>query len=283
MSKLVKQNSRVSVVSRAITMVLGLLLSAALVGCVEPAVQNGVPEWNAAVPRNDPDDRPFTHEYAPPVAEETAAAATEPGKSSNSQLESEPSAASVEPARSLKSTVPDTVPDDSDEQSESPEPAFTVFAPTDPDERSNSSEAAVQDAVSTDSGEQSRSIKTTAQKIEPSAEPTATAVVTPVPSIIPAEPEKPVVDDDPDRLMGLGTGELTRMLGSPRFVRRDASAQLWRYRNTSCILDLFLYRGAALPEYFVSHIEARRSEGGTAQKRDCFGALLLDQLDRESG
>ena len=99
----------------------------------------------------------------------------------------------------------------------------------------------------------------------------------------PPAPEKPAIDDDPERLMGLGAGELTRMLGSPGFVRRDASAQLWRYRNKSCILDLFLYRSAGRPEYLVSHVEARRSEGGAAPKRECFGALLLEQLDREAG
>ena len=117
----------------------------------------------------------------------------------------------------------------------------------------------------------------------PAAEPPTVAAVTPAPSVAPPEPEKPAIDDDPERLMGLGTRELTRMLGNPRFVRRDDSAQLWRYRNTSCILDLFLYRNADRPDFVVSYVEARRSEGGVAQERECFGALLLDQLDREAG
>ena len=99
----------------------------------------------------------------------------------------------------------------------------------------------------------------------------------------PAPAPKPAIDDDPGRLMGLGTVELLRMLGDPRFVRRDASAQLWRYRNKSCILDLFLYREPGRPEYFVSHIEARHGNGGAAEKRECFGALLLERRDREAG
>ncbi len=103
------------------------------------------------------------------------------------------------------------------------------------------------------------------------------------PAPAPAAPRKPAIDDDPDRLMGLGTVELTRMLGDPRFVRRDSSAQLWRYRNKSCILDLFLYRGAGRAEYFVSHIEARHGEGGAAEKRECFGALLLERREHEAG
>ena len=92
---------------------------------------------------------------------------------------------------------------------------------------------------------------------------------------------KPAVDDNPERLMGLGVGELIIMLGSPRFVRRDSSAQLWRYRNKSCILDLFLYRNDDQSEYFVNYIEARRAKGGVALKRPCFGALLLQKLVEE--
>ncbi len=121
------------------------------------------------------------------------------------------------------------------------------------------------------------------QETAPAAGPPVAAELEPVPPVAPPVPEKPAIDDDPERLMGLGTGALTQMLGRPGFVRRDASAQLWRYRNESCILDLFLYRGTGRPEYFVSYIEARRSEGGAAVKRECLGALLLEQRDREAG
>lgn len=115
--------------------------------------------------------------------------------------------------------------------------------------------------------------------------PTAAAPVPPAasPAPSPPPPAKPAIDDDPERLMGLATAELTAMLGNPRFVRRDSSAQLWRYRNKNCILDLFLYRDTGRPEYFVSHVEARHHQGGTAVKRDCFGALLLERRDREAG
>jgi len=113
-----------------------------------------------------------------------------------------------------------------------------------------------------------------------SAEP---RVVFVAPEIAPQPPAKPVIDDDPQRLMGLDVSELTRMLGDPRFVRRDASAQLWRYRNKTCILDLFLYRTGGRGEYSVSHVETRRSEGGSTPQRECFGALLLERLNREAG
>ena len=133
------------------------------------------------------------------------------------------------------------------------------------------------------SGEVSMSPEATVQDTAPGAGPPTAAVAPPVTPVVPPAPEKPAIDDDPERLMGLGTGELTQMLGSPRFVRRDDSAQLWRYRNKSCILDLFLYRNADRPGFLVAHVEARRTEGGAAQKRECFGALLLEQLDRAAG
>jgi hypothetical protein len=123
------------------------------------------------------------------------------------------------------------------------------------------------------------------QDIAPAAgPPTEAAPVPPAasPAPSPPPPAKPAIDDNPERLMGLGAAELTAVLGDPRFVRRDSSAQLWRYRHKNCILDLFLYRDTGRPEYFVSHIEARHHKGGTAVKRDCFGALLLERRDREA-
>jgi hypothetical protein len=123
------------------------------------------------------------------------------------------------------------------------------------------------------------------QDIAPAAgPPTAAAPIPPAasPAPSPPPPAKPAIDDNPERLMGLGAAELVAVLGDPRFVRRDSSAQLWRYRHKNCILDLFLYRGTGRPEYFVSHIEARHHKGGTAVKRDCFGALLLERRDREA-
>ena len=96
-------------------------------------------------------------------------------------------------------------------------------------------------------------------------------------------PLKTAVDDNPERLMGLGVEELITMLGSPRFVRRDSLAQLWRYRIKSCILDLFLYRNIGRSKFLVNYTEARRPKGGRAVKRKCFGALLLKKLVGEVG
>ena len=45
------------------------------------------------------------------------------------------------------------------------------------------------------------------------------------------------------------------ILGAPDFVRRDGSAQIWQYRATNCVLDLFLYKNGN--ETHVKHAEIR--------------------------
>jgi len=93
---------------------------------------------------------------------------------------------------------------------------------------------------------------------------------------------RPKVNDDPKQLMGLDQDALTGLLGPPRFVRRDAGAELWRYRNPACILDLFLYgrdgkdAGGATVRYF----EARTASKAHTTARACLGALLVQRLER---
>ena len=44
----------------------------------------------------------------------------------------------------------------------------------------------------------------------------------------------------PDRLIGQNQERLIRLLGVPSFKRRDPPAEVWRYRDQSCLLDLYL-------------------------------------------
>lgn len=86
----------------------------------------------------------------------------------------------------------------------------------------------------------------------------------------------PKVDANPDRLKGLNRADLVAILGEPSFQRVDGPASLLRYRDASCMLDLFLYvppdgGGEAAR---VSHIEARDVAGAAVTPRECFGALL---------
>ncbi len=85
-------------------------------------------------------------------------------------------------------------------------------------------------------------------------------------------------DDDPARLMGLSPAQLTGMLGEPTFVRRDGGGEIWQYRDSACVLHLFLYRDDRNAR--VEHVELRHAEDGAAlgtpaAERGCFGALLV--------
>lgn len=73
-------------------------------------------------------------------------------------------------------------------------------------------------------------------------------------------------------LIGLKEDALTRLLGRPGFVRRDAPAQVWRYRARACLLDLFLYPGADGLE--VTHAEARRIDVARIAVSECLKKIM---------
>ncbi len=100
-----------------------------------------------------------------------------------------------------------------------------------------------------------------------------------------APPEPPPINDDPRQLLALDGQGLAKLLGKPGFVRRDPPAQLWRYRNRVCILDLYLYRAEADGEIrmAVRHFEARSLSKTSTSPRRCLGALLTDRRDRKPG
>jgi len=59
----------------------------------------------------------------------------------------------------------------------------------------------------------------------------------------------------PGELTGLEGSALQRLLGIPGLVRKDYPAEVWQYRNPSCVLDVYLY-----PDHdrlTVAHAEAR--------------------------
>ena len=127
------------------------------------------------------------------------------------------------------------------------------------------------------------------------AAPVATDPVAAGPAIIPPGETEPAVarapeieiDSNPRRLVGLDQSGLTALLGAPMFRRRDAPAELWRYRTRACILDLFLYRpgegaGAGAP-LTVHHYRARTPENGTLAAASCLEALLRARLTGKPG
>jgi hypothetical protein len=43
-------------------------------------------------------------------------------------------------------------------------------------------------------------------------------------------------------LRSLTGQDLIARIGTPDFVRRDPPAEIWQYRNATCVLDVFLFQ-----------------------------------------
>lgn len=112
------------------------------------------------------------------------------------------------------------------------------------------------------------------------------AAVPPAAPAVPAAPAKKQIEFDPAKLVGMNEAALIELLGTPAFTRRDAPAQLWRYRHASCVLDLYLYSAREAPDGVgrVRHFEARGVADGDITARACVIRLLearaADKADR---
>lgn len=89
------------------------------------------------------------------------------------------------------------------------------------------------------------------------------------------------IDDNPKKLVGLSLGELAGRLGSPGFVRRDGSAEIWQYLAEACILDVFLYRNKDV--LAVDYVELRGRGASQLSRRDCYREMLRAHLTAERG
>ncbi len=77
---------------------------------------------------------------------------------------------------------------------------------------------------------------------------------------------------NPQRIMGLTRAQLSDLLGKPHFRRRDITAEIWQYRHSECILDVFLYESGN--DYRVLHFEMRQGKAEAASRTRCLAALL---------
>ena len=93
-------------------------------------------------------------------------------------------------------------------------------------------------------------------------------------------PPEPEIDDDPQRLLGLGPNALSDILGRPELVRRESPAQIWQYRGVDCVFDVVLYQEAGVRT--VTYVEARDGDGGRTAPRPCLNQLLRARLAAES-
>jgi hypothetical protein len=75
----------------------------------------------------------------------------------------------------------------------------------------------------------------------------------------------------PVDLVGLDGPSLETLLGKPGLVRRDYPAEVWQYRNPSCVLDVYFYTDAA--RLTVTHAEARAPEIAGDPLTPCIAKL----------
>lgn len=86
---------------------------------------------------------------------------------------------------------------------------------------------------------------------------------------------------DPSVLMGLNAPALAAKLGDPALLRRDGPAQIWQYRSTGCIVDLFLYDGAR--GFEVTHVELRGPAFDDGTGPACIGAMAKPRQEARLG
>lgn len=96
-----------------------------------------------------------------------------------------------------------------------------------------------------------------------------------------ALPPEPVIDDDPQRLMGLDPLRLNAVLGAPELVRREPPAEIWQYRGATCVFDVFFYDTAGVRT--VTYLEARDAAAQRTAERGCLNELLRARLNGPLG
>ena len=75
-----------------------------------------------------------------------------------------------------------------------------------------------------------------------------------------------------EQLLGRDATLLRASLGKPDFLRRDGGAEIWQYKNGTCVLNIFLYdetpskSGAKR----ALHFDARSLDGKVADREACL-------------
>jgi hypothetical protein len=76
----------------------------------------------------------------------------------------------------------------------------------------------------------------------------------------------------PPKVLGLKPHDVQELLGMPRLVRRDDPAEVWQYRSSACVLDVFLYpEGTGAQQ--VRYLEARTVAAEPARTDECVNDI----------
>ncbi|MBO38583.1 MAG: hypothetical protein CMM75_05350 [Rhodospirillaceae bacterium] len=78
------------------------------------------------------------------------------------------------------------------------------------------------------------------------------------------------------QIVGQNKKTLTKILGPPSFKRSDHPAEIWRYHDKACLLDIYLYqplKGEGANKPLVNYIEARTIRGPRAETLQCLNII----------
>lgn len=73
-----------------------------------------------------------------------------------------------------------------------------------------------------------------------------------------ASPTPEAIDNQP--LEGLDSDAVRKQFGAPALIRHEPPAEIWQYRSSTCVLDLFLYPAASGRSVRHAEIRARQDE-----------------------
>jgi hypothetical protein len=99
-----------------------------------------------------------------------------------------------------------------------------------------------------------------------------------VPAPKKSQPGESLKINEPSRLKGLNTLQVTEVLGRPGFLRHDSPAEIWQYRANGCTLDLYIYEfgNGQMVDHWAVRSPSRIND------LDCF-QKLVEQGHIQSG
>lgn len=111
------------------------------------------------------------------------------------------------------------------------------------------------------------------------ASPHISGVGVPAPALAPAPPppQPPAataaLSVTAVSLKGLDSKGIVTVLGEPGLLRRDPPAEVWQYRGSGCVVDLFLYEDRGI--HRVAHVQVRplSNDGGRPDEAVCLSRL----------
>lgn len=80
------------------------------------------------------------------------------------------------------------------------------------------------------------------------------------------------------QLLGKDDAWVLANMGAPAFMRADRVAHIWQYKNTACVLNVFLYTddAAASSAKHVLHFDARDNGGNNTNRDTCLSDLQAE-------